>query len=221
MARIAEQLLLLLLDNASSQPKLEPAPRERALSAAVLLDLAYACRVRPTMDTEPVGAGRLVVLDGSGPVDPVALLALQLLLRRPLTPATAIRRLRRRIPGALLAHLEHSGQVQRVRLRTGGLTRHYCWPLTSRNRVAPVRAAVLSALFDRHRPDPVTASIITLLYTIDGLGALLSMDAQGREWALDRAADIAAGSWIGPSEPALPEFNLAVTTAAVRQALRG
>ncbi|HRD13521.1 MAG TPA: GPP34 family phosphoprotein, partial [Mycobacterium sp.] len=45
MARIAEDLLLLLLDNASAQPGLDRAKRKRLLAAAVLLDLAYACRV--------------------------------------------------------------------------------------------------------------------------------------------------------------------------------
>ncbi|MDT5302089.1 MAG: hypothetical protein QOG79_5331, partial [Mycobacterium sp.] len=42
MAQIAEDLFLLLLDNASAQPALERDRRERLLAAAVLLDLAYA-----------------------------------------------------------------------------------------------------------------------------------------------------------------------------------
>ena len=40
MAQIAEDLFLLLLDNASAQPGLDRARRERVLSGAVLLDLA-------------------------------------------------------------------------------------------------------------------------------------------------------------------------------------
>src|SRR6478609_7054780 len=47
MAQIAEDLFLLLLDNASAQPGLDRARRERVLSGAVLLDLALACRIRP------------------------------------------------------------------------------------------------------------------------------------------------------------------------------
>ncbi|RWR27064.1 GPP34 family phosphoprotein, partial [Mycobacterium tuberculosis] len=52
MARIAEDLFLLLLDNASAQPGLDRRRRERVLGAAVLLDLAYMCRVRPALAGE-------------------------------------------------------------------------------------------------------------------------------------------------------------------------
>ncbi|BBU21587.1 hypothetical protein MYXE_13760 [Mycobacterium xenopi] len=83
MARIAEDLLLLLLDNASGQPALDRTRRGRLLAAAVLLDLAYACRIRPAVDGDPVQARRLLVLTGPDPGDPVVAPALQLLLRRP------------------------------------------------------------------------------------------------------------------------------------------
>jgi hypothetical protein len=219
VARIAEKLLLLLLDNASARPELQRQRYERVLSAAVLLDLAHDCRIRPAMDGEPVGAGRLVVLNTSGPVDPVTMPALQLLLRRPLKPAAAIPRLRRTVPAALLQHLEHTGQLRQVALRTQRFKQHYGWPLTDRTRAASARAVLVSALFDDHRPDPITASIISLLYAIDGLGALLSLDDRHREWVRNRAGEIAIGGWINDSEPEQPEFNLALTMAAVCQAL--
>lgn len=220
MARIAEDLLLLLLDNASERPALDRERRERVLSAAVLLDLAHACRIRPAMNDEPVPAGQLMVLSGAGPVDPVAMPAVQLLLRQPLSPADAIAKLRHKTPAAVLEHLEHSGQLHRARGTARGFKRSYTWPLTDRARAAQARAALLSVLFDNRRADPVTASIISLLYTVDGLGALLSMDDHGRAWVGGRAGEIADGSWLNPSRPALSEFNLLVTTAAVRRALR-
>ena len=48
MAQIAEDLFLLLVDNATAQPSLDRPRRERVLAAAVLLDLALACRIRPS-----------------------------------------------------------------------------------------------------------------------------------------------------------------------------
>ena len=54
VAQIAEDLFLLLLDNAESQPGLDQSRRSRVLSGAVLLDLALLCRVRPTVNGEPV-----------------------------------------------------------------------------------------------------------------------------------------------------------------------
>jgi hypothetical protein len=93
MAQIAEDLFLLLLDNASAQPSLDRVRRERVLSAAVLLDLAHACRIRPAMADEPVETGRLIALSVPGPMDPVVAPAFELLQRKPLRPATAVKRL--------------------------------------------------------------------------------------------------------------------------------
>jgi hypothetical protein len=220
MARIAEDLLLLLLDNASAQPALDRARCERVVSAAVLLDLAHACRIRPAVDSEPVEAGRLVVLNGPDPADPVLAPALNLLLRRPITPAMAIAKLCRTTPEAAFWQLERSGHIQQVRLQAKGFRRPRAWPLIDRSRVTQIRAAMMSTLFDHHKPDPATASIITLLYTVDGLGAVLSLNERGWEWVLQRAGDIASGSWVNESEPELAEVNLAVTTAAIRHALQ-
>ncbi len=220
MARIAEDLLLLLLDNASAQPALDRVRRERVVTAAVLLDLAHACRIRPAVDSEPVEAGRLVVLSGPDPADPVMAPALDLLLRRPISPAVAIAKLRRGTPPAVLWQLERGGQIQQVRLQAKGFRRLRAWPLVDRSRVNQIRAAMMSALFDDTNPDPATAAVISLLYTVDGLGAVLSLNDRGWEWVLGRAGDIASGSWVRESEPELAEVNLAVTTAAIRHALQ-
>jgi hypothetical protein len=219
MARIAEDLLLLLLDNASAQPGLDRSHRDRILAAAALLDLAYACRIRPAADNEPVGAGRLVVLSGPDPDDPVLSPALQLLQKRPITPAAAIAKLRREIPPAVFRQLERNGQLTQVRVRGKGFKRGCAWPLTDRNRVAQTRSALTAALFDQHRPDPSTATIISLLHAVDGLDAIFSLDRRGWEWVRDRAGDIASGSWVSESEPDLADVNLVVTTAALRAAL--
>lgn len=219
MARIAEDLLLLLLDNASAQPALSRPRRDRVLTAAALLDLAHACRIRPAVDSEAVEPGLLIVLHGPDPGDPVLTPALQLLLRRPVSPANAIAKLRRDTPPAVFNQLERNGHVRQVRLQRKGFKRPYAWPLTDRSRVAQARAALTAALFDQQCPDPTTATIISLLHAVNGLGAILSLDQRGWEWVRERAGDIASGSWVGETEPALAEVNLAVTTAALRAAL--
>ncbi|MCV7220151.1 GOLPH3/VPS74 family protein [Mycolicibacterium elephantis] len=216
MAQIAEDLFLLLLDNASAQPNLERPRRERVLAAAVLLDLAYGCRIRPAMAGEPVEPGRLIALAAPPAVpDPVAEPAFELLRRRPLRPATAVKRLSRHIEDGLSGHLEQTGHIRRVRLGR----RQFAWPLTNRERVGHARSALLAALFDRKPPTPATAAIVSLLHAVDGLGALLSLNDRGWRWVHARAGEIASGSWVDEYPTALPEVNLAVTTSAVRQAL--
>lgn len=222
MARIAEDLALLLLDNASAQPALDRVRHGRVLSAAVLLDLAHACRIRPAVDGEPVEAGRLIALIGPEPTDPVVAPALQLLLRRPLSPAAAIAKLRRQTTSVVLSQLEHAGHIHRVRLQGNsfkGFKREYAWPLLDRTRVDAIRATLMSVLLDHTSPDPAMAALIALLHTVDGLSAVLSLNERAWEWVLSRAGDIASGSWVRESEPELAEVNLAVTTAVIRQAL--
>lgn len=219
MAQIAEDLFLLLLDNASAQPGLDRSRRERVLTGAVLLDLALACRIRPAMAGEPVEIGRLVALSVPGPMDPVVAPAFELLKRRPLRPVTAVKRLSKHTEENLANYLEYMGQIRRVRLNSKRFGHHYAWPLINRDRVAHARSALLASLFDRRPPAPPTAAIISLLHAVDGLGALLSLNDRGWRWVHGRAGEIAMGSWVDEYPTALPEVNLAITASAVRSAL--
>ncbi|MDT5161559.1 MAG: hypothetical protein QOC90_1869 [Mycobacterium sp.] len=219
MAQIAEDLFLLLLDNASAQPGLDRARRGRVLSGAVLLDLAHACRIRPAMAGERIEPGRLVALAVPGPMDPVVAPAFQLLQRRPLRPATAVKRLSKHTEENLATYLEYTGQIRRVRLNSKRFSHPYAWPLTSRGRVSQARSALLAALFDRRPPAPPTAAIISLLHAVDGLGALLSLNDRGWRWVHARAGEIASGSWVHEYPTAMPDVNLAITASAVQGAL--
>jgi hypothetical protein len=219
VAQIAEDLLLLLLDNADAQPGLDRSRRGRVLSGAVLLDLALLCRVRPTIDGEAVAPGRLVALAGPMPLDPILDPAFELLARRPLTPAAAVSKLRRGVQDNIAAFLEYTGQIRCVQLQSKRIHQPSSWPVINRERVTQARGAVLSALFDREPPTPPTAAIISLLHAVDGLGALLSLNDRGWRWVHMRAGEIAGGGWVDEYETALPEMNLAVTASAMRPAL--
>jgi hypothetical protein len=219
MAHIAEDLLLLLLDNASGNPALERERAGRVLAGAILLDLAFACRIRPAVPGEPIEAGRLVALTGGGPLDPIVEPAFQLLQRRPLRPSDAVGKLRKNAQEHIALHLERMGQLRHIPPSAKRISDIVAWPLTDRERVAQARAALLSALFDRQPPTPSTAAIVTLLHAVDGLGARLSLNDRGWRWVHARATEIASGSWVNESPTALPELNLAVTASALRAAL--
>ncbi|BBX29692.1 GOLPH3/VPS74 family protein [Mycolicibacterium alvei] len=221
MAQIAEDLFLLLLDNAAAQPGLDRHRREKVLSAAVLLDLAYACRIRPAMAGEPIEAGRLIALAGDWPADPIGDPAFELLQRRPLSAESTLTKLGKHTQLNLEQHLERVGQIRRVRTPGKGFPGKpvYCWPLTNRDRVSRAREALLAALFEGHNPVPAIAAIICLLHAVDGLGAILSLNDRGWRWVHARSTEIATGIWVDDAASALPEMNLAVTTSALRPAL--
>ena len=218
MAQIAEDLLLLLLDNASNRPALDRDRREKMLAAAVLLDLALACRIRPALDNEPAAPGRLVLLTGPDLADPILDPAIRRLQGRPLKPQAAVAKVRRGVEPALLGQLEQGGFIRPIQLRGNKSPR--VWTMPDRSRVDRARSALLGALFDLRNPAPTTAAIISLLHAVDGLGALLSLNERGWQWVDSRAADIAAGCWVHEtSADGLPQVNLAVTASAVKVAL--
>lgn len=219
MAQIAEDLFLLLVDNASAQPGLDTPRRRHVLAAATLLDLAHACRIRPAVEGESVEPGRLVALNSVGPSDPVSEPAFTLLRAKPLTPRAAIKKVGKHAQDRLADQLEMTGQIHRKTNSSKRFTRSSTFPLASRDRVEPARAALMSALFDRTPPTAPTAAIISVLHAVDGLGALLSLNDRGWRWVHARAGEIAGGSWVDESPTALPELNLAVTAAALRQTL--
>lgn len=214
MARIAEDLLLLLLDNTSAQPRLGRTRLGRVLAAALILDLAYECRVRPALPEEPVPPGELVALAGPVPLDPAVRPTLAALMLGPITPAAAIATLRRHAEDDVLDQLLRTGQIHQVGLTAHRLRRNtYAWPVKNRDRVNSLRGAVWAALSGQHRPDAPTAAVIGLLHRIGELGATL--DASGE--ALRTAGEIAGGTWANNTNTG--EVNLALTAAAVLPAL--
>jgi len=214
MARIAEDLLLLLLDNSAAQPQLDRSRLTRVLAAAVILDLSYDCRVRPALPTEPVEPGRLLALEGPVPLDPAVRPTLALLAQGPITPAAALAKIRKHAEDDVLDQLLRTGQIHQVGLSTHRLRRNtYAWPVKNRSRVDAVRYAAQAALSGQRQPDAVTAAIISLLYRVGGLNAALDIN----DADLRRAGDITAGPSDTGSNTA--EVNLALTAAAVLPAL--
>jgi Golgi phosphoprotein 3 (GPP34) len=218
---IADDLLLLLVDNAAARPALDDGRRQRLLSAAIILDLAYACRIRPAQPDDPAPAGTLVALQGDEPVSLVAGRVLRILRRQPSDAGAVITKLRGKAESELFEGLERLGLVHSVLLHTRGFRRQEAWTLTDRTRPARARATILGCLTELRAPDPTNAAIISLLYFVDGLSSLLSFDQRGWEVVDARAGDIASGGWLDESATDLPEINLAVTAAAVRVALGG
>ena len=218
MARIAEEVLLLLLDNPSAQPLLDRSRRGRLLAAALLLDLAQDCRVRPALAGEPVPPGHLVALAGPPPRDPAVRPALAMLEQGPLTPDAAIARLRKRAEDDVLDQLLRSGQIHQRQLSSHRLRRNtYAWPLKNTARVVDTRATMHGVLFENRSPDPVTAVVIALLYRTGALASALGFSEDGARAAARRAEEITFGGWGQGSDTG--EVNLALTAAAVLPAL--
>lgn len=218
MARIAEDVLLLLLDNPEEQPRLERGPLGRVLAAALILDLAFDRRVRQTIADEPLPAGHLVALEGPVPLDPSVRPTLALFEQRPITAADAIGALRKHAEDTVLDQLLRTGQIHQVQLSSHKVRRnHYRWPVKNRGRVAVLRSEVIGVLFEERTPSPVNAAVICLLNEVKALGAVLELNDAGVRVVTARARDIAEGGWTDESDTA--EVNLVMTLADVLPAV--
>lgn len=218
MARIAEDLLLLLLDNPDEQPQVDRAALGRVLAGALILDLAFDCRVRPTLPDEPLPAGHLTALAGPVPVDPAVRPTWTLLQQQPITPAEAIAAIRKHAEDDVLDQLLRTGQIHQIQLSAHRLRRnHYRWPVKNRGRVAVARSELLGVLFEQRRPSPVTAAVTCLLHGVHGLEAVLSLNDAGIQVVDERAREIADGGWVDSSDTA--QVNLSLTLGAVLPAL--
>lgn len=218
MARIAEDILLLLLDNHEEQPQLDRGPLGRLLAGALIADLALDCRVRPSLPDEPLPAGHLAALAGPVPLDPAVRPALALLQQRPLTPGDAIADLRKRSEDDVLDHLLRTGQLHQIQLTAHRLRRNdYRWPIKNRSRVAVARSELLGVLFENRPPSPVMAAVICLLHAVHGLRTVMSLNDDGLALVDERAREIAVGGWVDNSDTA--QVNLSLTLGELLPAL--
>ncbi|MGH3722701.1 MAG: GOLPH3/VPS74 family protein [Mycobacterium sp.] len=219
MPQIAEDLLLLLLNNATGRPLLEKNRRSKALAAAIVLDLALAQRIRPATQGEPAKAGHLLVLNMPYTGDPVLDRAIDRLRRRPMSPAEAIAKVRRGVDSQMLHRLEMTGHIRAVRTGNGLFPEKY-WPVTNIARANAVRQGVTDVLFQDAPPAPRTAAIIAVLHGINGFDAILSLDPVGKQQVSRWSQTIADGGWAAQTrDDRGPAVNLAVTAAVVSAAL--
>ncbi len=175
--------------------------------------------MRPAQPEDDIPPGRLIALDGPVPLDPAVRPALAMLLERPMTPEAAVATLRKQAQDDVLDQLLRTGQIHQVSLTEHRLRRnHYRWPVKNRARVAVIRAELLGALFEKRRPQPVIAAVISLLYATGGLGAVLELNDAGVQAAGLRANEIAGGDWVDASDTA--QVNLELTAAVVLPAAR-
>ena len=104
-----------------------------------------------------------------------------------MSPAAAIAKLRREAAGVVLSQLERAVTSTGFDCRamaskaSSGSTRGRCSTVPGS---IEIRAAIMSVLFDHSSPDPAMAALISLLHTVDGLSAVLSLNERAWEWVL-------------------------------------
>jgi hypothetical protein len=211
---LAEDLLLLLIDDASGKPLLDRTRLDRGLAGAVLLELALAERVVPVTDAEPTGRTPLAVRDPSPTGDELLDDGLARLAGRPRKAPRAVELLVRGLHQKLLTRIVAAGFVRAEHGTTLGLFPTTRWPAARPEHKAAVRAALSQVLLVGTTPDRRTAALVSLLNAVDAVPKVVPTD--DKRALVRRAREVADGDWAGAAvRKAVDAVHAAVMAAVV------
>lgn len=212
---LAEEILLLLTDDATGKSVVDSSRLDIVLSGAVLLELAMAGRVDVAGPGEPARKGHLVVRDSTPLGDPVLDEALRRIVAAgPKKPESVIPVLSKQLRTEVLSRLISRGILKYEQGRVLGIFPTHSWPALDSTHENQLRAGLHSVLIIGRTPSDREAAIISLLNAVDGLPKVLGThEVNGAE--LRRRAKIVATSSLGDTavRRAIQAMDTATMTA--------
>ena len=164
---LAEDLLLLVTDDASGRLSAPGAQVDAGLGGANLVELTLLGKVDVSGDQDQGKRGRVIIRDPSPPGDDVLDAALRTLVERSGSkPSALIRPLGTNLRPVLYQRLAASGVLRAARGRALGIFPTRTWPTQDPSHEAAVRQLVTQALVQTTAPDERTAALIALLHAL-------------------------------------------------------
>jgi hypothetical protein len=214
---LAEDLLLLVTDDASGRLRVPTDQLDPALAGANLVELTMMGRVGLSGEGSAGKPGRLIVCDSSPAGDEVLDAALRIVLARVgHRPSAVIRPLGRDLRRTLYERLAAAGAVRAERARVLGVFPVRRWPAQDAGHAAQVRRLVTEALVQQAAPDPESAALVTLVHALKCEHKIVDPRLTGlsKRQLRARAEEIAQSNW---TSPALRQM-IDAATAAVKAA---
>jgi Golgi phosphoprotein 3 GPP34 len=207
MPTLAEDLLLLLLDDDSGRLITNAISVDHALAGAVLVDLVGAGRVAEE-------SGKLHVMDTASLDEPVLEAALERLAEKaPAKPQRAVEVLAKNVRGTVLDALAGRGLIRQDKDRVLGLFPRKTWPAVDSAHEDSVRAELTAALVGGEQPGERAGTLIALLHAIGVVPKVVEGDKKALK---ARAKEISEGDWTGVAvRRAVQAIQSAVTAAIV------
>jgi len=216
---IAEDVLLLLVDDATGRFLVDSTKLDNVLAGAVLVELATIERIGFPPEGSRVKRGRMVVVDPTQPGDPVLDSSLATVAAsRPAKPEQLIAKLRKRLRATLLERLTATGALRRSTRKLMGILPRTTWPAVDSSHKRELRGRLQAVLVAGATPDGRTAALVSLLAAVNAAHKVVDGN---KKLVRARAKDIAAGEWAGAAvKKAIDAVNasiaivIAVTAAA-------
>ena len=211
---LAEDLLLLLLDDVKGTTAGLTIDVRVPLGAAVLAELALDGAVE--VDQEG-GRWRTPRIRATGrPVaDEVLAAALRTVGEKPRTAVDLAGRIGAGLKEHLAERLAAEGVLERRDDRVLGLFPRTRWPALASTREAEVRERLRAGVIGGAAPDPRTAALIGILRALQRLAPTLGLKGAEARAANRRASQLAEGDWAAKAvRDAVAAAIVAVTTTA-------
>ena len=195
---IAEDLLLLVTDDASGRLLAPAAQIDAGLGGANLVELTLINKVDLSGGGDKGKPGRIIVRDPSPVGDAVLDAALAILAaHQGDKPSTVIGPLSKNLRQALYERLAASGVLRAERGRSLGIFPTHTWPTQDARHEAEVRQLVTQALVHKVTPDARTAALIALLHALRCEHKIIDLGPIGlsKQQLRARAEEIAKGNW--------------------------
>jgi hypothetical protein len=214
---MAEDLLLLVTDDASGRLSAPAAQVDAGLGGANLVELTLRNKVDLSGEGDQGKPGRIIVRDPSPAGDAVLDAALEIITaHQGKKPSTVIRPLSKNLRQRLYQRLADSGVVRAEQGRILGVFPTHRWPAQDASHEAEVRRLVTQVLTQQTAPDTRTAALIALLHALRCEDKIVDPGQYGlsKRELRARAEEIAKGNWASEAvRKAIEEMMAAVVAA--------
>ncbi len=212
---LAEDILVLMLDDRSGAPSTDATTLDYGLAGAVLVELSLAERLR-------IGAASrwrramVTVTDGSPTGNDVLDDALASIVARPGTAQKIVVRLAKGLRERLLDRLVDQEVLRVEHGRVLGVFPRKRWPAADTGDEDALRRALRQVLVGGGPADQRTAAVISVLASMDRAHKVLpDLDREARKQAKQRASALAEGDWASQGTRQAIKATHDATTAAI------
>lgn len=211
---VAEDLLLLLLDDASGAPHgstyLAP-----ALGGALLVELALAERVEVVEHGGLLRRQSVRALGDDAPADDLLATAWAEVARKERSPQHLVTRLGRGAEEALAQRLVEQGVLERRDDTVLGIFHRTRWPERDGSREARLRRGLTSVLVAGAEPDRRTATLVALLHAAGRAHKVVDHQGMRASRVRARARDVAADAELAWAAKAVKDAIAAAGSGAL------
>ena len=215
---LAEDLLLLVTDDASGRLSVPAAQVDAGLGGANLLELTLMHKVDLSGEEDEGEPGRIIIRDPSPAGDEVLDAALAIVIaHQGKKPSSVIRPLSKNLRRTLYGRLADGGVIRARHDKILGVFPARRWPTQDASHEVEVRRLVTQALAQQTTPDEQTAALISLVHALKYEHKIVDPRLYGlsRRQLRARADEIAKGDWASAAvRKAIDEMIAAVVAVS-------